>query len=169
MSHRFSATSLPARRGIPLVCPLAIRIGHPFATPFQPPFSPPTLAELLYGYVYTCVHGTYTSGRNGRVSIARVLNARATRCDDSAARGCQCGVSPIMCTIIQCYMARRPPHTGRNLVPTAFGLPLVDSVFLFSFFSTRSLSLIVSEAAICIPREGRDKPKGPSPPSFRSR
>lgn len=80
-----------------------------------PPFPLPHL--LLHTYVYT-----YMSGRNGRVSIARVLNAHdALSAAIARARwGCQCGVSPIMCTIIQCYMARRPPLAAQ-FHPTAFG------------------------------------------------
>jgi len=89
-------------------------------TPSLPPLSfwSPFLLSLLHTYVY----GTYTSGRNGRVSIARVLNVHdaLSVAIARAKRGCQCGVSPIMCTIIQCYMARRPPLAAQ-FHPTAFG------------------------------------------------
>lgn len=85
-------------------------------TPLNPSCPLPLL--LLHTYVY----GTYTSGRNGRVSIARVLNVHdaLSAAIARARRGCQCGVSPIMCTIIQCYMARRPP-LATQFHPTAFG------------------------------------------------
>lgn len=72
--------------------------------------SPSPVVAILYTYV--CIYTVRTtSDQNGRVSIARVLNARDAFCGNRGARGrgCQCGVSPIMCTIIQCYTVRRPP------------------------------------------------------------
>jgi hypothetical protein len=78
-----------------------------------------------------------------------------------ASRGCQCGVSPIMCTIIQCYMARRPP-SRHNFVRPHLALvfppfPTFHPSFLRSdrVFPLLVISSIISEAAICSARARR--------------
>lgn len=125
LSHRFNARQFTSSVGKPSSLPLL-----PFAL------------LLLHTYVY----GTYTSGWNGRVSIAQVLNVHdALSAAIARARwGCQCGVSPIMCTIIQCCMARRLPLAAQ-FHPTAFGhyhslsLSLSVSIsFSFSRLAPRS-------------------------------
>lgn len=126
----------------------------------------PVLALYLYTYVCICT-GRTTSGRNGRVSIARVLNARDALCGNRGVRGrgCQCGVSPIMCTIIQCYTARRPPSRYNFVRPhstaaTRLALLWRDRLAVLPLVRV-SYHREFRNSAICIARdcEGRDKPR----------
>lgn len=139
--------------------------------------SPSPVVAVLYTYV--CIYTVRTtSDQNGRVSIVRVLNARDAFCGSRGARGrgCQCGVSPIMCTIIQCYTVRRSPSRYNFVRPhsaaTTRLAPLLwrDRLAVFPLGRV-SYHREFRNSAICIARdcEGRDKPRAFAIPSIWQR